>query len=94
MGFYLSGERLYFLHWLEIVNTIIAGLFLYYLISLELGKTTALFAFFSYALLFNHVILGGWYSRCESEIFFEIPVLAIFILQYYIRKKTNSIEKF
>lgn len=85
VGMYLTGEEVGICNLLEIVNTVVAGLLVFYLLSLLLNKAAGYFGFLAYALLFNQVFLGGWYARAETEVFFEIPVLTILILAYHIR---------
>jgi hypothetical protein len=81
-AFYFDLDPFLFLNLLEIINISLAGILLYFLVALVFDKQLAFFAFFVYALLFNNVLLGGWYSRCEPEIFFEIPWLLLLLLSY------------
>ena len=92
-GYFLFGGNLWFFHLFEVANTVIAGILLYYLLCLVCDRTSATVAFFSYAVLFNHVFLGGWYSRAEPEVFFEIPVLLIFIIAHHMRTEGERIVR-
>lgn len=82
IGFCLFGKQLWFFNLLEVVNALIAGLLLFFLLCRSFDREVAFLGCFTYALLFNHVLLGGWYSRSQPEVFLEVPLLAIFLLGY------------
>lgn len=86
LGYYITGGRLWCFSFLEILNIIVAGLLLYRLLVVNLDRTVAVFALCSYALVFNHVLCGGWYARAVAEVFCEIPILSILLFGHYIHK--------
>lgn len=90
LGLYLSGGNLWCFHVLEILNTVVAGFLVYYLLLRIFHKTAALLAFFTYALVFNQVLFGGWYSRAQTEVFYEIPVLLLFILGHRVKEQDEQ----